>query len=148
MKRLHIHVKVTDLKQAMDFYSSLFAMEPTMIKDDYAKWMVDDPSVNFAISANGDQPGIDHLGIQVEDSAELSEVYARLDQAGRPVLEEGKTTCCYAEQEKSWITDPDELPWETFQTFADSTVYGTNEARAALKKSAKGDANIKSVCCS
>jgi len=148
MKRLHIHVKVTDLKQAMDFYSSLFAMEPTLIKDDYAKWIVDDPLVNFAISSNAEEPGIDHLGIQVEDQEELQEVYSRLDKAGRPVLEEGKTTCCYAEQEKSWITDPDELPWETFQTFNDSTVYGTNEARASLKKAGKGDANIKSVCCS
>jgi predicted enzyme related to lactoylglutathione lyase len=148
MKRLHFYVKVTDLKQAMNFYSSLFAMEPTVIKDDYAKWMVDDPRVNFAISTNGDQPSIDHLGIQVEDNDELSEVYARLDQAGRPVLEEGKITCCYAKQEKSWITDLDELPWETFQTFKDSTVYGTNEARATLKKTAKDDAGIKSICCS
>ena len=148
MKRLHVHVKVTDLKQAISFYSAVFAMQPTMIKDDYAKWMVDDPRVNFAISMNADSPGVDHLGIQVEDQQELKEVYARLDLAGRPVLEEGHTTCCYAEQEKSWITDPDELPWETFQTFNDSTVYGTSEALETLKKESAETPSINSVCCS
>ena len=148
MKRLHVHVKVTDLKRAVDFYNSVFAMKPTMIKDDYAKWMVDDPRVNFAISTNADSPGVDHLGIQVEDQQELKDVYARLGSAGRPVLEEGHTTCCYAEQEKSWITDPDELPWETFQTFGDSAVYGSNDARSNLKKNEKAQKNIKSVCCS
>ena len=146
MKRLHVHVKVTDLKQAMDFYSSLFAMKPTVIKDDYAKWMVEDPRVNFAISINAEQPGLGHLGIQVEDQSELKEIYARLNQAGRPILEEGKTTCCYAEQEKSWISDPDNLPWEAFQTFGDSTVYGTNEALTRLNKDPK-DKKMDSACC-
>ena len=148
MKRLHIHVKVSDLKQAMDFYSALFAMKPTLIKDDYAKWKVDDPRVNFAVSANGEQPGVDHLGIQVENQDELHEVYARLADAGRPVLEEGKTTCCYAEQEKSWISDPDKLPWETFQTFGDSTVYGSNDALTGLKSKGGKENSFGSVCCS
>jgi hypothetical protein len=124
MKRLHVHVSVEDIAQSTQFYSTLFAAEPTVIKPDYAKWMLDDPRVNFAISTRGGQTGLDHLGIQVETPGELHEVYERLQQADRPVLEEGATTCCYAKSEKSWITDPQGLSWETFLTTGDSTVYG------------------------
>jgi hypothetical protein len=124
MKRLHVHVSVADLAPSIDFYSKLFATEPSVVKPDYAKWMLDDPRVNFAISTRSGQIGIDHLGIQVETSDELQEVYGRLQQADRPVLEEGATTCCYAKSEKSWITDPQGLSWETFLTFGESTVYG------------------------
>ena len=108
MKRLHVHVGVEDLDRSIGFYSTLFGARPTVVKPDYAKWMLDDPRVNFAISSGRDTPrGIEHLGIQVEDGAELSEVYGRLKVAGRPVLEEGRTTCCYAQSEKSWVSDPD-----------------------------------------
>jgi predicted enzyme related to lactoylglutathione lyase len=124
MKRLHVHVSVEDIAQSMRFYSTLFAVEPTVIKPDYAKWMLDDPRVNFAISTRGGQTGVDHLGIQAETSDELHEVYRRLQQADRPVLEEGATTCCYAKSEKSWITDPQGVSWETFLTSGESTVYG------------------------
>ena len=124
MKRLHVHVSVEDIAQSTRFYSTLFATEPAVIKSDYAKWMLDDPRVNFAISTRGGQTGIDHLGIQAETSDELHEIYGRLQQADRPVLEEGATTCCYAKSEKSWITDPQGLPWETFLTSGASTVYG------------------------
>jgi hypothetical protein len=124
MKRLHVHVSVEDIAQSVRFYSTLFATEPSVIKPDYAKWMLDDPRVNFAISTHGAQTGLDHLGIQVETSDELHEVYGRLQQADRPVLEEGATTCCYAKSEKSWITDPQGLSWETFLTSGESTVYG------------------------
>ena len=107
MKRLHIHVGVDNLDSSIAFYSALFDTAPSVTKDDYAKWMLDDPHVNFAISA-GDHAadGISHLGIQAENTDELSEVYSRLEKAGRPVLEEGETTCCYAKSEKSWISDP------------------------------------------
>ncbi len=124
MKRLHVHVSVEDIPQSIRFYSTLFAAEPAVIKPDYAKWMLDDPRVNFAISTRSAQKGLDHLGIQVETADELHEVYGRLQQADRPVLEEGATTCCYAKSEKSWITDPQGVSWETFLTSGESTVYG------------------------
>ena len=127
MKRLHIHMAVTDLDQSIRFYSTLFAAEPTVVKTDYAKWMLEDPRVNFAISTHsGGKPGVDHLGIQVEDGAELQEVYGRLKEAEGPVLEEGKTTCCYAKSEKSWISDPQGVSWEAFLTTGESTIYGTS----------------------
>ena len=127
MKRLHVHVSVSDLDVSVRFYSSLFAAEPTVLKTDYAKWMLDDPLVNFAISARGAPAGLEHLGIQAADKSELHEVYERLKQADRPVLEEGETVCCYAKSEKSWIEDPQGIRWETFLTTGESTVYG-NEA--------------------
>lgn len=131
MKRMHVHVSVSDLETSIRFYSTLFAAEPTVRKVDYAKWMLEDPRVNFAISQRTAAPGIEHLGIQVEDGAELQEVYARLKRADRPVLEEGKTTCCYAEGEKSWIQDPQGVQWETFLTSGESTSYGRDPVRQA-----------------
>jgi catechol 2,3-dioxygenase-like lactoylglutathione lyase family enzyme len=124
MKRLHVHVAVDDLTQSIRFYSTLFAVEPTVIKDDYAKWMLEDPRVNFAISTGRGQIGISHLGIQAEDETELSEVYDRLAQAERPIVEAKSATCCYANSDKQWIADPQGVPWETFYTFGESTVYG------------------------
>lgn len=129
MKRLHVHVGVENLEQSIRFYSTLFGSEPTVTKPDYAKWMLEDPRVNFAISAgNHARTGIEHLGIQVESGDELGEVYGRLKAADRPVLEEGQTTCCYAKSEKSWITDPDGVVWEAFFTNGEATVYGDSPA--------------------
>jgi catechol 2,3-dioxygenase-like lactoylglutathione lyase family enzyme len=133
MKRLHVHVGVEDLDQSIRFYSALFAAEPAVVKDDYAKWMLDDPRVNFAISSgNHARKGIEHLGIQAESTAELAEVYGRLTAADRPVLEEGATTCCYAKSEKSWIADPDGVVWEAFYTNGEATVYGDSPALDTL----------------
>jgi len=126
MKRLHVHVSVKDLDASVRFYSQLFALAPTARKTDYAKWMLEDPRVNFAISRRDDNPGVQHLGIQVENRAELTEMYQRLQCAKRPVLEEGETTCCYAHSEKSWIDDPQGVQWETFLTTGESAVYGTD----------------------
>jgi catechol 2,3-dioxygenase-like lactoylglutathione lyase family enzyme len=126
MKRMHVHVSVDDLAASIRFYNALFAAEPTVVKPDYAKWMLEDPRVNFAISRREAATGIRHLGIQVEDPQELAEVYARLERAERPVTEEGATTCCYAESEKSWIEDPQGIQWETFLTTGESTTYGGN----------------------
>lgn len=131
MKRMHVHVSVSDLEASIRFYSTLFAAEPTVRKVDYAKWMLEDPRVNFAISQRTEVAGIGHLGIQVEDGAELQEVYARLKRTDRPVLEEEKTTCCYAESEKSWIQDPNGVQWETFLTTGESTVYGRDPLKQA-----------------
>ena len=130
MKRMHIHVAVDDLNQSIGFYSALFAAEPSVVKPDYAKWMLDDPRVNFAISSRGRAPGLDHLGIQVENNDELNEVYARLHRAGGAVIEQGQTSCCYARSEKSWIDDPAGIAWETFLTFGETTDYGDGRRRA------------------
>jgi catechol 2,3-dioxygenase-like lactoylglutathione lyase family enzyme len=143
MKRMHIHVAVEDLNRSIGFYSSLFAAEPSVVKQDYAKWMLDDPRANFAISARGRAPGLDHLGIQVENKDELNEVYARLRRAGEKVIEQGETNCCYATSEKSWIDDPAGIAWETFLTFGESTDYGdgTGEREARIAKPADESAD-------
>lgn len=143
MQRLHVDVGVTDLDQSIGFYSTLFSAQPTVVKRDYAKWMLEDPRVNFAISAGQHAAkGIEHLGIQVESSNELAEVYGRLKAADRPVLEEGATTCCYAKSEKSWIADPDGVVWEAFLTSGEATVYGDSPTLSSLSANA-GD----TTCC-
>ena len=124
MKRLHVHVSVSDLEESVRFYSTLFAADPTVRKGDYAKWLLEDPRVNFAISRRDRVTGIRHLGIQVEDRAELAEVFTRVEHTRRPVLDEGRTTCCYAKSEKNWVEDPQGVQWETFLTTGESTVYG------------------------
>jgi predicted enzyme related to lactoylglutathione lyase len=133
MKRLHIHMAVEDLPRSIGFYSALFAAEPAVVKADYAKWMLEDPRVNFAISTRGRQPGLDHLGIQVENSGELQEVYARLHKAGGDVIEQGATACCYAKSEKSWIDDPAGIAWETFLTTGESVDYGDGTGERAVR---------------
>jgi uncharacterized glyoxalase superfamily protein PhnB len=137
MKRMHVHVSVENIPQAIGFYSALFAAQPAVVKPDYAKWMLDDPRVNFAISTRGREPGLDHLGIQVESQDELHEVYARLRQAGAAVLEQGETTCCYAQSEKSWVDDPAGIAWETFHTTGESTHYGDSVEHGARIAHAK-----------
>jgi catechol 2,3-dioxygenase-like lactoylglutathione lyase family enzyme len=143
MKRLHVHVAVENLTQSIGFYSALFAAQPAVVKTDYAKWMLDDPRVNFAISTRGRQPGLDHLGIQVENANELQEVYARLRRAGGNIVEQGPTACCYAKSEKSWIDDPAGIAWETFLTTGENTTYGDGtgerDPRIAREK--------QSACC-
>lgn len=143
---MHVHLSVADLEASIRFYSTLFAAEPSVRKVDYAKWMLEDPRVNFAISQRGAAAGIEHLGIQVEDGAELKEIYARLKRADRPVLEEGKTTCCYAQSEKSWIEDPQGIQWETFLTTAESTVYGHDPARTAATEGPGSGCRGTSCC--
>ena len=154
MKRMHVHVGVDDLDRAIGFYSALFATQPAVLKPDYAKWMLDDPRVNFAISTRGKQPGLDHLGIQVESQDELQEVYARLHKAGGNIIEQGQTSCCYANSEKSWIDDPAGISWETFFTTGESTQYGDGtgerDARIAHQKvccEQQATSQTASACC-
>ena len=142
MKRLHVHVGVDDLTQSIGFYSTLFGAQPTVTKDDYAKWMLEDPRVNFAISSGNAHKGVEHLGIQVESKGELQEVYGRLKAADRPVLEEGATTCCYAKSEKSWIADPQGVIWEAFFTNGEATVYGDSPEVSALSAN-----SAEATCC-
>jgi catechol 2,3-dioxygenase-like lactoylglutathione lyase family enzyme len=143
MKRLHVHVAVANLPHSIGFYSALFAARPAVVKTDYAKWMLDDPRVNFAISTRGRQPGLDHLGIQVENADELQEVYARLRNAGGEIIEQGETACCYAKSEKSWIDDPAGIAWETFLTTGESTNYGDGSG----ERSPRVAHERQSACC-
>jgi catechol 2,3-dioxygenase-like lactoylglutathione lyase family enzyme len=148
MKRLHVHVSVKDLDASVRFYSQLSGTDPIVRKTDYAKWMLEDPRVNFAISRRDGEPGVQHLGIQVEDRAELAEVYQRLRGAEGPMIEEGETTCCYAHSEKSWIDDPQGVQWETFLTTGESTVYGTDEIRPKARKEAQASCCTPGRCSS
>jgi lactoylglutathione lyase len=128
MKRFHVHVHVDDLAKSIGFYSKLFASKPTRIECDYAKWMLEDPRINFAISTRGSKPGIDHLGFQTDDAKELAGLEARAEAADMALLDEGETTCCYARSEKHWVTDPQGIAWEHFHTLGNIPVF--NEAAA------------------
>jgi lactoylglutathione lyase len=123
MKRFHVHVHVADLAASVAFYSKLFAAAPTRTESDYAKWMLDDPRINFAISTRGGAPGVDHLGMQTDDDAELAELKARATAADMAVLDEGRTTCCYARSDKHWVTDPQGVAWEHFHTLDTIPVF-------------------------
>jgi hypothetical protein len=151
MKRMHVHVSVRDLDVSVRFYSTLFAATPTVLKKDYAKWMLDDPRLNFAISTRGAPAGIEHFGIQVADADELHEVYGRLEKADAHVLEEGETVCCYAKSEKSWIEDPQGIRWETFLTTGESTIYGSDGPKSAAACCVPSDvssrADSAASCC-
>jgi catechol 2,3-dioxygenase-like lactoylglutathione lyase family enzyme len=140
MKRLHVHVAVDDLDRAVPFYVTLFGAEPSLRHPDYAKWMLDDPRVNFAISQRGRAAGLDHLGIQVEAADELAAVSARLGAAGQAVVEEHQATCCYARSDKAWVTDPAGIAWETFLTHGSATAYGEDHVAEASAGACCGDA--------
>jgi catechol 2,3-dioxygenase-like lactoylglutathione lyase family enzyme len=142
MKRLHVHVAVHDLQQSIRFYSALFAAQPSVTKDDYAKWMLDDPRVNFAISKRGAKAGIDHLGIQAENEGELEAIGSQLAQADVSTLEQKGASCCYAKSDKYWTVDPQGIAWESFHTLGSVPVFGDDgRARAARK------AETKAACC-
>jgi len=123
MKRLHIHVGVSDIQSSIPFYEKMFGCEPTVLKNDYAKWQLEDPKMNFAISARGASIGVNHLGIQVENDAELGEMKTRLDQIDNEVVEEMGTACCYSKSDKYWVNDPAGIPWETFRTLDTIPVF-------------------------
>jgi catechol 2,3-dioxygenase-like lactoylglutathione lyase family enzyme len=142
MKRFHVHVGVTDLAEGIRFYSALFGAEPSVIKGDYAKWMLEDPRVNFAISTRSGRNGLDHLGFQVESDAELGDVETKLKSASSDVIEQKGTACCYAESDKYWVQDPAGIPWEAFHTLGSVPVFG-EQAKAAPGKTIE----IKSACC-
>lgn len=128
MKRLHVHVGVSDLGESVSFYTVLFGAPPDVLKPDYAKWMLDDPRVNFAVSTEARARGVDHLGIQVEDGAELAQVTDRLEAAGRRTERQTDAACCYASSDKSWVNDPQGVAWETFHTKDEITIYGADRA--------------------
>jgi catechol 2,3-dioxygenase-like lactoylglutathione lyase family enzyme len=142
MKRFHVHVNVHDLDASIRFYSNLFDAAPAVVKSDYAKWMLDDPRVNFAISTRDRAAGVDHLGLQAEDGAELAEIGRRLAAADAVTLAESATTCCYARSDKYWAEDPQGLRWETFHTFGEATTYYAPEGAGAVTEEARGAPRI------
>lgn len=123
MKRMHLHVSVDDITKSIGFYSNLFGATPTVAKPDYAKWMLEDPLVNFAISKRGAAPGLDHIGIQVESDTELSEIKERLEKAELSLVTEEGTTCCYAKSDKHWVQDPSGIAWETYRTLDSAPTF-------------------------
>jgi hypothetical protein len=153
MKRLHVHVSVDNLAESIKFYSGMFASEPTVTKPDYAKWMLDDPRVNFAISKRGLDAGVDHLGIQVESGEELAEMQTRLTALQTPLLAQENASCCYAKSDKYWARDPSGVAWETFHTLDSIPVYGEHAKTAGQPKEG-GDCCVplaktenKASCC-
>ena len=130
MKRMHVHIAVGDLATAKRFYTAMFGQEPTVSRPDYAKWSLEDPRMNLAISQKlGNQPGIDHLGIQAETAKELEELYERLGDASYAMLEQRGAKCCYAESDKHWAVDPEGVTWEMFHTLGEVAVYGLDRAQ-------------------
>ncbi|MDO8901159.1 MAG: ArsI/CadI family heavy metal resistance metalloenzyme [Phenylobacterium sp.] len=143
MKRLHVHVSVEDLDRSVGFYATLFGAPPSVLKDDYAKWLIDDPRVNFAISTHGNGAhGVDHLGIQVDEAAELTELAGRLKAAGETTFDQEAASCCYARSDKAWVSDPAGLRWETFHTFGEAITYGEDAVPAAASP-----APAEAACC-
>ncbi|MEJ2344602.1 MAG: ArsI/CadI family heavy metal resistance metalloenzyme [Gammaproteobacteria bacterium] len=130
MSRFHVHIAVDDLDRNVAFYSAVFGVDPSVVKADYAKWQLDDPRINFAISTRGRHPGLDHVGIQADSDAELAAVRQRLDAAGIQGLEQSATTCCYAESDKYWTVDPQGIAWETFHTLSEAPVFGESSEQA------------------
>lgn len=145
MKRLHLHVSVPSINEAVAFYSTLFDAPPSVLKADYAKWMLDDPRVNLAISSRARATGVDHVGVQVDSAAELAELAGRLKAAGATTFDQEATTCCYAKSDKSWVTDTAGVRWETFFTHGDATAYGEDEVLPEPAESAC--CAPKSACC-
>jgi hypothetical protein len=133
MKRFHVHVHVDDLAKSIGFYSKLFATAPARVESDYAKWMLEDPRVNFAISTRGEGVGLDHLGFQVDDAAELADLKERAESAQLALLDEGATTCCYARSEKHWITDPQGIAWEHFHTLGSIPLFNESHDQPSAK---------------
>jgi lactoylglutathione lyase len=127
MKRFHVHVHVDDLDKSIGFYSKLFAAEPTRVESDYAKWMLEDTRINFAITTSRSKAGIDHLGFQTDDAEELSELKARAEAADMALLDEDQTTCCYARSAKHWVTDPQGIAWEHFHTLGKIPVFSEGQ---------------------
>lgn len=127
MKRFHVHVKVKELDESIAFYSALFNMQPSLVKPDYAKWMLEDPRINFAISTEHGENGIEHLGIQADNETELHAIYENMKRARGVIREEGNCTCCYSKSQKSWITDPQGVEWEAFYTYGEATLYGDGQ---------------------
>lgn len=147
MKRFHVHVSVKDLQEGLRFYSAMFGQQPTVVKDDYAKWMLDDPRINFAISNRSAKSGVDHLGIQVENADALASVEADLHRASDAVLAQPEAACCYAQSNKYWVQDPAGIAWEAFHTLGSVPVFGEDVHDAPAKAACCAPVFGKAGCC-
>lgn len=147
MKRLHIHVGVDNLDESIRFYNALFGAEPTKTKEDYAKWMLDDPKVNFAISTRAGTKGVDHLGIQVDDEAEMTELRQRFEKADMSTFDDGEAVCCYARSDKAWLKDPAGIAWETYRTMEDVNIFSGKKADSTCCVPAEKETTTKTSCC-
>lgn len=148
MKRFHVNLAVADLTKSTRFYSTLFGEEPTVLKDDYAKWMLEDPRINFSLSSSARNRGINHVGLQADTVEELAEIRSRLSEAGAESFDQVDAECCYAKSTKTWVRDPDEVAWETFVTFGEITEYGEDRAPDDPREAAKcGDSKSEETCC-
>ena len=150
MKRFHVHVAVNDLGKSIAFYSAMFGEEPVVVKSDYAKWMLEDPRVNFAISHRGQVPGINHLGFQAEDDAELEAIHANLEKADTVVVAEVGAHCCYAKSDKYWVTDPQGIAWESFRSLGSIPLFGGDASDPPVAEQAatcgSGESAASSCC--
>lgn len=146
MKRLHLHVAVKDLNDSIRFYNALFGAEPVKVKSDYAKWMLDNPHVNFAISTRSKKVGLDHMGIQVDSVSELDEIRAQMSAANISTHSDGETTCCYAKSEKSWVEDPNGIAWEAYHTMEDAQMYSASDAPSEAVACCAPEAPARVVC--
>jgi len=150
MKRFHVHLAVSDLSKSIAFYSAMFGEQPTVVKPDYAKWMLEDPRINFAISDRGNVPGVNHLGLQAEDDAELEAIHANLQRADTAVLPEKGADCCYAKSDKYWVMDPQGIAWESFRSLGSIPLYGSSKTERAVAEQAgscgRGVGSASSCC--
>jgi predicted enzyme related to lactoylglutathione lyase len=147
MKRFHVHVAVNDLSKSIAFYSAMFGEQPSVVKPDYAKWMLEDPRINFAISDRGQTPGVNHLGMQAEDEVELETIHANLQKADSAVVAEKDAHCCYAKSDKYWVTDPQGIAWESFRSLGSIPLFGGVEPVAAEQPGSCGSGTAGSSCC-
>lgn len=147
MKRFHVHVAVEDLDKSIAFYSAMFGAQPGVVKPDYAKWMLEDPRINFAISHRGQPPGVNHLGMQAEDDAELERIHTSLERAATTVVAEKDAHCCYARSDKYWVTDPQGIAWESFRSLASIPLFGGADAVTAEQPASCGSGATPSSCC-
>lgn len=145
MKRMHIHVGVKNIEESVRFYNALFGAEPAKLKPDYAKWMLEDPHLNFAISTRAKKPGLDHMGLQVDDAGELNALRDQMSAANISTHSDGETTCCYAKSEKSWVEDPNGIAWEAYHTMEDAQIYSGNDA--VSEAACCVPETLQGVCC-
>ena len=146
MKRFHVSLSVQDLQRSVEFYTTLFDAAPTVLKTDYAKWMLDDPKINFSLGISAGNNGVSHVGLQLDDMQQLAEIKRRLHVAGQNAFDQPEAECCYAKSSKTWVRDPDDVAWEAFVTHGETTCYGNDfEAEQSVRRIV--EAADLSACC-
>ena len=147
MKRFHVHVAVSNLEESTRFYAAMFGIQPTVLKNDYAKWMLDDPRINFAISERANTVGVNHLGFQADSDDELEEIHTRLQTADTAITAEKGANCCYAKSDKYWVQDPSGIAWESFRSLATIPFYGEQSHKGVIGAATSADGGCSTSCC-